>query len=247
MSQIKSLKKKVLGSRAVRGTACWLMAQYIRLVWHTGKWRVVGQEHFDEVWRADSAGILCFWHGRLLMMPYSWKRPKKMNMLISAHRDGELIANTVKYHGVDWVKGSSAKDGKSKGGAEALRTILRALKGGEWAGITPDGPRGPRMRISDGVITIARMSGAPIMPLSYGVERGKVLKTWDRFLLPVPFTSGVLVWGAPFYVSKGLDADGMEAKRLELEAIMNEITAEADRLTGREPVLPSKELWERPQ
>lgn len=246
MSALKSLRKKVLGSRWVRGAACWLVAQYIRFVWHSGRWQVLGEENFRKVWDANESGILCFWHGRLLMMPYSWQRPKRINMLISAHRDGELIANTVKHLGVDWVKGSAAKDGKSKGGAEALRTMLRALKSDEWVGITPDGPRGPRMRISDGVITIARMSGAAIMPLTFGVKRGKVLGSWDRFLLPSPFSSGVLMWGEPFYVPRDLDADGLEAKRLELEGIMNTMTAEADRMTGRRPIEPSRDVWERP-
>lgn len=246
MSGLKSLRKKVLSSGAVRGVACWLTAQYIRLVWYTGRWEVRGAEHYRAIYDADKAGILCFWHGRLLMVPYAWQRPKHLNMLISAHRDGELIAKTVNRFGIDWVKGSSAKDGRSKGGAEALRTLLRTLKSDQWVGITPDGPRGPRMRASEGVISIARISGAPVVPLAFGVRRGKVLKSWDRFLLPAPFSSGVICWGEPFYVPGDAGPDALEAKRLELEGILNALTAEADRLTGRRPVEPSRDMWERP-
>lgn len=246
MSALKSLRRKVLRSNAARGVASWCIAQYIRLVWYSGKWEVKGEEPFRTLHASETPGILCFWHGRLIMVPFAWPRVKRFHMLISAHRDGEIIANSVKRLGIDWVKGSAAKNGKSKGGAEALRILLRNLKTGEWVGITPDGPRGPRMRASDGVISIARISGAPIMPVTFGVRRGKVIRSWDRFLLPAPFSSGVICWGEPYYVSQDSDPETLEATRLELESILNSLTEEADRLTGRNPVQPSKDLWERP-
>lgn len=237
----------ILKSDAVRRAACWLAAQYIHLVWKTGRWKVLGEEHVLPLVNEGKPGIVSFWHGRLLMMPYGWHRPIPFHMLISAHRDGELIANVVKHHGIGWVKGSTAKEGRTdKGGAQAFRTLIRALKAGEFAGMTPDGPRGPRMRASDGIITLARMSGAPILPLTYGVERGKVLGSWDRFLVAMPFSKGVLYWGEPIYVARDADAETLEAKRLELETRLNAMTAEADAMTGRAAVEPAAAQWERP-
>ena len=83
-------------------------------------------------------GDVIFWHGRLLMMPHVWRAGVPMNMLISQHRDGRLIADTIAHFGLGSVAGSS-----SKGGAAAVRQIVKAIRAGEYAGVTPDGPRGP--------------------------------------------------------------------------------------------------------
>lgn len=243
MSAFKTAKKKILRSTAVRGAACWLVAQYIRLVWYTGRWTVMGSENFAGVWDKGEAGIVAFWHGRLLMMPYAWKRPKPFRMLTSAHRDGELIAATVKQHGIGSIIGSTAKDGRDKGGSNALRAMLKALKSGAFIGMTPDGPRGPRMRASDGIINVARLSGAPILPLTFSVSSGRVLGTWDRFLLPLPFSRGVLYWGEPLYVSRKLDDAGIDAARATLEARLNTMTEEADRRMNRAVIAPSEDVW----
>ncbi len=233
---LKSLSKKILKSTAVRLTACWIAAQYIRLVWITGTWSYIGKEHFDALYDNKQPAILAFWHGRLLMAPYSWQKPRPFRMLISGHRDGELIANTVKHLGISWVKGSS-----SKGGAAALREMVKSLRSGEWVGITPDGPRGPRMRVSDGILNLARLSGVPIIPMSSGVVRGKVMQTWDRFLIPTPFTRGFVIWGEPILVPKDADAGKREEIRRSLEDRMIEITREADRMTARQAVEPAPE------
>ena len=230
---LKSLSKKIVKSTLFRSITCWLAAQYMRLVWWTGTWEYVGRAHFDALYDSGTPAILGFWHGRLLVAPFSWGKPRVFKMLISGHRDGELIADTIGYIGIDHIKGSS-----TKGGASALRAMVKALRAGEWVGITPDGPRGPRMRVSDGVLNLARLSGAPILPFGCGVKRGKRLDTWDRFLIAWPFTKGVLIWGEPLYIAKDADAAVMEAARGELERRITELTREADRLTGRAPVEP---------
>ncbi len=230
--------KKLLKSDAVRHILCWIGAQYIRFVWATGRWRTEGSGEARRLWDAGEPFVLAFWHGRLLMMPYCWDRSKTIHMLISQHRDGQIIANVVRHFGIRWMAGSS-----SKGGAQALRGMLKALKGGEYVGITPDGPRGPRMRASDGVVSVARMSGAPVLPATFGARRGKVLRSWDRFLVAWPFSSGVIVWGEPVRVERDADEAAVEAARDRIEAELNRITAEADRLTGREPVEPARESW----
>ncbi len=226
--------KKVLRNDTVRRVLCWLGAQYIRLAYATGRWTVVGGESPRRFWDDGKPFILCFWHGRLLMMPYCWDRRRPISMLISQHPDGQIITRTVGHFGIDTVAGST-----TRGGAAALRTMLRTLKTGGYVGITPDGPRGPRMRAGDGAVIVARLSGAPIIPAAYGVSRRRVLGTWDRFVFAWPFGRGVLVWGDPIHVPRGADVDALEAARRQVEDRLNADTAEADRLCGCAPVEPA--------
>ncbi len=223
------LFKRVIKSDAVRCVSCWISAQYIRFVHATTRWQIIGSEIPHAFWEKGEPFILAFWHGRLLMMPYCWNLAKPIHMLISQHQDGLLIADTVAHFGIKTVSGSS-----SKGGANALRTIVKQLKAGECVGITPDGPRGPRMRSSKGIITVARLSGAPVIPTTYAISNGLNLRSWDRFLLAWPFSRGVIVWGNPIVVPTEADAEAMEQARQNVEESLNAITADADRLTGRE-------------
>ncbi len=227
--------KRFLRSEGLRAVLCWLGAQYIRLVHVTGRWWVEGDAAAQDHWRDGRPFILCFWHGRLLMMPHCWPRRRVIHMLISQHRDGQIIARTVGHFGIKTVSGSS-----SKGGAQALRAMVRALRAGECVGITPDGPRGPRMRASDGIVNLARLAGVPIIPATFGAASGRVLGTWDRFLVAWPFGRGVIVWGKPIEVPRDADGIDLETARRAVEERLNAITAEADRLTGRSPVPPAE-------
>ncbi len=218
---------------ALRGLFCWLVAQYIRLVWATGRWKVVGAEHPERFWREGRPFVGAFWHGRILMMPCAWQTPRRMNMLISQHRDGELIASTIAHFGLGTVRGSSRR-----GGAQAFRAMLRSLRAGEYVGITPDGPHGPRMRAADGIVTVARIAGLPILPASFGVSRRKILGSWDRFVVALPFSRGIIVWGAPIEVPDRSDPAALERVRQEVESALNRITDEADQLCGQPPVQP---------
>jgi len=226
-----SLVKSVVRSDAVRAFLCWLGALYIRLVFLTSRWQVEGGAIPAAYWDQGKPFILAFWHGRILMMPYCWRRDRTIHMLISQHRDGQIIARTVGHFGIRTVAGSS-----SKGGSAALRTMLKALKAGESVGITPDGPRGPRMHASDGVVQVARLSGAPVIPCSYATSRRRLLPSWDRFALALPFSRGVFIWGEAILV----DGDAApEAARQAVEAALNAITLRADQRMGQAPVEPA--------
>jgi lysophospholipid acyltransferase (LPLAT)-like uncharacterized protein len=236
--------KAILKSDGFRAFASWLVTQYVRLAWATGRWEVRGTQDHAAMWDKGQPFIFAFWHGRLLLMPKFWRRGVKVHMLISRHRDGELITRAVRPFGIDTIRGSAAKPGKAadKGGLAALREILRTLKDGGNIGITPDGPRGPRMRATDGVITIARLSGAPIILAAWSARRRWMLNSWDRFLVPSLFTRGVIVWGAPMVIARDLDEAALDAARLALETTLNDLTAEADRLAGAEIVTPAPVL-----
>lgn len=234
-----SLVKRITRSSALRSSLCWLGAQYIRLVLATGRWQVIGADIPERFWAADKPFILAFWHGRLLLMPYVWPKGKAMHMLISQHRDGQIIARTIAHFGIGAVAGST-----SRGGSQALRGMLKLLKGGAYIGITPDGPRGPRMRVSLGIVNTAKLSGAPIIPISMSVKRRKVLGSWDRFILAPPFSEGVFVWGRPIEVPRDADAATLEALRLEVETRMNALTLAADSRMGHAPIDPAD--WPAP-
>src|SRR5258707_7524210 len=138
--------RRLLRSSRLRLLACWVIQLYIRFVYATNRWTVEGGEVPRRL-RAEGRGfILAFWHRRLLMIPMAWQRLAPMHMLISAHRDGRIIADAVTYFGVHSIAGSSRR-----GGTSALRAMLKQLEAGECVGITPDGPRGPAKQASGGV------------------------------------------------------------------------------------------------
>jgi len=226
--------KKLLKSDGVRRLLCWLGSLYIRFVHASGSWQTIRGETPERYWREGKPFILCFWHGRLLMMPHCWNRRQSIHMLISQHRDGQIIARTVAHFGIQTVAGSS-----SKGGAQALRSMVNSLKAGDCVGITPDGPRGPRMRASDGIVSVARLAGVPIIPATFSSSKGKLLGSWDRFLVAAPFGRGVVVWGEPIAVPRDADTATLEALRQQVEKSLNAITEEADGLVGRPPVEPA--------
>jgi lysophospholipid acyltransferase (LPLAT)-like uncharacterized protein len=206
---------------------CWTIHLYIRLVYATNRWEVEGEEWPRQLRRQERGFILAFWHGRLLMIPMAWQRLAPMHMLISAHRDGRIIADAVTYFGVQSIPGST-----SRGGSAALRRMLKRLEAGECVGITPDGPRGPATVASGGIVNLARLAGAPIIPIVCATSRRKVLNSWDRFHLALPFGRGVFVWGEPIEIASDLDGAGIEQARLLVERRMNEMARDADRRVG---------------
>lgn len=225
------LVKRWLKSDRARRLACRIAAAYIRLVHATSRWQVTGDAAPRAHWDEGRPFILAFWHGRLLMMPHVWRAGVPMNMLISQHRDGRLIADTIARFGLGSVAGSS-----SKGGAAAMRQIVKAIRAGEYAGVTPDGPRGPRQRASGGIAAIARLSGVPVIPATFSMRRRRLIGSWDRFLVPMPFSRGVFIWGEPIHVPRDADAAALERYRIRIEDELNRITAEADRATGHVPL-----------
>lgn len=236
MGLFKSLIKTDV-ARAATGVA---IALYVRLVHVTGRWRVVGLENAHPFWDSGQPFVGAFWHGRLLMMPYGWQtRKQQMTMLISRHRDGEIIARAMTHFGIGAVRGSTSKRGTAdKGGTDAVRQMVRIMKAGHCIGLTPDGPRGPRMRVAPGIVQVARLTGLPIVPATFSSSRRVVMNSWDRFIVALPFSSGIILWGKPMAVPRDLDAAGLEAKRLEVEAALIALSIEADRLCGQEPVEP---------
>ncbi|MCI0655716.1 MAG: lysophospholipid acyltransferase family protein [Acidobacteria bacterium] len=142
-----------------------LASIWIRLTRATMRIRRENFGVLSDLSRGGKPCILAFWHGRMFLMPYSY-RGTRVTILISEHRDGEYISRTMKRFGFATARGSSTRSG-----AIGLREILRALRHGADVAFTPDGPRGPRETVQPGVIAAARLSGAPIVPLTFACSK----------------------------------------------------------------------------
>lgn len=226
---LKTLAKHPFILRLLARIAAW----YIGFVFRTTRWQKLGWEYPQHYWRNHKPFITCFWHNRLLMACFAWEGPHMFHMLISAHADGQLIANTVSHYNIKTIAGS-----KSKGGTTALRTMLKILKAGETIGITPDGPRGPRFKASRGIVTIAHLSGLDILPVTYSTSRRWVFQSWDRFILALPFSRGVLAWGKPISL-KDFPTDGTDNLETVAEVVekrLQELCDRADALCGYPPL-----------
>ncbi len=232
------LLKRLLRSEPVRRVLCRLGAAYIRLVHKSTRWQVEGRDAAERLWAENRPFIGAFWHGRMLLMPCIWGSDRPFAMLISRHADGQFIQRTIHHFGIAAIAGST-----SAGGSDALRQIVRTLKAGASVGITPDGPRGPRMRAAAGIIQAARLAQVPILPASVATSRRRVLGSWDRFIVALPFSKGAFVWGAPIAVPADADAATIERLRVELEAALNHVSARADRLVGQQPIEPESTQW----
>ncbi len=199
----------------------------LRLLSFTIRKEVLFSERPRTFWDQSQPIIAAFWHQRLLMMPFL-PHPGKVGMMISQHRDGEFIARAVRLFGVDSLRGST-----TRGGLSALRGMVRFYRTGGNLAITPDGPQGPKHIVQMGVIELARQTGAPILPVTYGASCKKVFGSWDNFILPLPFSRVVYIWGEPLFIPRGTAREELEEKRLDLQDRLRGITEEADRAFQR--------------
>ena len=203
-------------------------AVVIRAIRWTMRVHHVGRGPLDALRAAGRPYIHAFWHGHLFLMPYSYSG-RRIAIMISEHRDGELIARTLGHFGHESIRGST-----TSGGAAALRAAVRALRAGADVGFTPDGPRGPAQQVQPGVIQAARLAQAPIVPVAFGASSCKVMGSWDGFIVPYPFSRGVFLYGEPFFVAERADRDAMEQARLALEEQMRALAAQV-RILARDP------------
>jgi lysophospholipid acyltransferase (LPLAT)-like uncharacterized protein len=220
-------RRRLLRNERLRRAVCWTIHCYIRFVYRTNRWRTEGADRPLRLRAEGRAFIGAFWHGRMMLIPMAWRQMAPMHMLISAHRDGQLIAGAMTYFGIDWIAGSTRR-----GGSAASRAMLKRLGDGDCVAITPDGPRGPAMTASLGIVNLARLARVPIQPITYATSRRRLLATWDRYHLALPFGRGVILWGEPIELAPDLDAAGIEDARRLIETQMTEMVREADRLVG---------------
>lgn len=230
MNALRRRIRQFVRSDRLRRVLCYAIHLYIRFVYRTNRWSIEGAEHPRRLREDGKPFILAFWHGRLLMIPMAWRRLAPIHMLISSHRDGRIIADAVKHFGVQSVAGSTRR-----GGSAALRTMVRALAAGDCVGITPDGPAGPPMIASAGIVNVARLARVPIVPIVFAASRRFLMPSWDRMQIALPFGRGVFIWGEPIELAGELDEAGIEHARRLVEERMVDMAVLADSRVGRGP------------
>jgi lysophospholipid acyltransferase (LPLAT)-like uncharacterized protein len=208
----------------------WLLAGWLRLCLSTTRWSHENREAAEAVWDAGGGVIVCFWHSRIALAPACWPldRAQEPRALISLSPDGEFIARAVGRIGFPAIRGSSSKTSardKAKGGSAAFRDVLRWIQGGGGVALTPDGPRGPAEEMAEGALTLAKMSGAPVLLVGLASAPGITLNSWDRARLPLPFGRGAVVWDGPLRL--GRDADVAQA-RADWSARLSAATRQAE-------------------
>lgn len=221
-----SWKKRILKHDATQKAISWLLAMYIRFVYLTSRKIRQYDEEALPYMRGEKNAIFAFWHGRMMMCPTVEPPKRKMHVLISFHRDGLLISRVISHFGEATIAGSS-----SKGGYGAVKEIVRMLKDGHNVSITPDGPRGPVQVAEMGVVAVARIAGKPVIPVTFSATRHKRFRSWDRFMLALPFGRIVFCVGKPILLSKEMDEPAQEQARLMIEQAMNQLVAHADGVT----------------
>lgn len=236
------MAKSVLSFPPVQIALGGLLGGYMTLVARTTRWTVRDAARIAPLIEGGKGVVVCFWHGRLMMSGSLWPKsaPQKPAILISRSTEGDVIARAAAHQGGTSIRGSSrnAKKTRDKGAVSAYRAMLRHVEAGGAMGVTPDGPRGPRMRAGMGAIRLAAASGAPLIPVSWAIKHRWMAGSWDRFILPLPFSEGVITWGEPFTVPA--EAGAHETSRARLEADLNALTAECDIALGLQPVEPAE-------
>ena len=215
-----ALSKRILKHPATQAILAFLLASFIRFVYYTSRRQFRFHDDAMPYMRGERNGVFAFWHGRMMLCPTICPPKRQMHVLISLHRDGTLISTVISHFNQLTVSGST-----SRGGKEAVLEMLRLLKVGDNISITPDGPRGPNQQASLGVVTVARLANVPILPVTFSSTRAKRFKSWDRFMLALPFGRIVFCVGAPIMVEEQAGDDEM---RLRVEQAMNHLVETAD-------------------
>jgi lysophospholipid acyltransferase (LPLAT)-like uncharacterized protein len=193
------------------------------------KVRVVGEDDARKHFTKHGRMIAAVWHQRFLpALAYVTKfRNFKPIVMISQSSDGELIASLAARLGLIPIRGSS-----TRGGREALMAILRALKKNPGVIHIVDGPTGPKGVVKPGLTAMAQVTGAPIFPVIISAEKAWVTRSWDRFLVPKPFSTVTIRWGDPVLVPRGTRSDQLEELTKQVETLLLKAHAEADLRSG---------------
>ena len=180
----------------------WKLAVTIRVgTWlirglaSTWRFRILNESSYRALHANNRPFIFAFWHGQLLPLLYL-HRGQGVAIVISAHRDGEIVAGVAEQLGLRAIRGSS-----SRGAARALLGVVRELEGGGEVAMTPDGPRGPARKFASGALVAAQRVGAPIIGIGVSAPRAWHLRSWDRFMIPKPFARVTVSYTAPTLVS----------------------------------------------
>jgi lysophospholipid acyltransferase (LPLAT)-like uncharacterized protein len=191
------------------------------LVW-TLRVEYVGADGLRARWARGEQAIVAFWHNRLLLVPLI-ASGVPMCIMVSHHRDGEMVTSVLNAWGVSTVRGSA-----SRGAVSGFLRLVGAYRRGQNLAVLPDGPRGPRYVAKPGVVHLAKSLAAPIYPMAYAANRCVRLRSWDQLIIPLPFARIAIQIGAPLVVPAHADAEQLDHCRVELERALTALTDSVD-------------------
>ena len=221
----------------VQSALASILAAYLRFCYATMTWRRAGLHHAEAVWANRQGVIVCFWHSRISLSPFSWPLEKAQpgRALISLSRDGAFVAGAMAELGFPAVRGSTAKaeaPDKAKGGTGAFLGMLKWLKADGAMAVTPDGPRGPAEVMTEGTPTLAKASAAQIIFVGMAAHPCIRLRSWDRQVIPLPFGRGAIAYAEPQFAARQADA---KALTVEWQGRLRAVTARAEAMATGDP------------
>jgi lysophospholipid acyltransferase (LPLAT)-like uncharacterized protein len=229
-------KRKSLIKRLGNNITFFLASRFGHLLWLlAGYWTkiiIVGEENIEEFERQKAGYMWVVWHGRMLI-PVFDRRKRNIIAMVSEHRDGELVARIVHKLGYRTARGSS-----TRGGRKAFMEMVKNLRDGSIAAMLPDGPKGPRHVFKPGTMLMAQRAQIPMLSITYGAHPAWTFRSWDRFLVPKPFSRSVILMGKPIYVGKDLKGAEFEALRKKIEARMIREVELCDAMARGEVAIP---------
>ncbi|HIP42868.1 MAG TPA: DUF374 domain-containing protein [Aquifex aeolicus] len=193
-----------------------LISLILRIIGRTIRWR----KRYE--FRKDKGKIYALWHGHALGLAM-FAMDRGIVVLVSRYRDGEIAARILKHLGFEVVRGSTEEGKAHKGGRTAVKKLMELLQQGKNIAITIDGPKGPAFKVKKGVIYLAQKTGSPILPVVVNFEKYKKLNSWDRLIVPLPFTKGEIRLGQEMKISQSED---LENARKKLERILNNLSSD---------------------
>ncbi len=216
----------MLNNRALVWLVGSLLNAYGQLFLITSRLRIEADPEVERLVREQRVPVIyALWHSHVFFVPlFRTYERRAVSVLLSAHRDAQIVGVAARLRGIRLVFGSS-----TRGGAKAYLQLLTVLQSGESVVMTPDGPKGPAERVKSGVIRLAQQSGCAIVPVALASSRLHRLKSWDRSLLPLPFSKAVFELGAPLYCP---DEALLEPLQQQLEdAIQTTVARAAQRVS----------------
>ena len=210
-----TFKKKIFKNSFAQSILSFLTYIYILLVIYTSRIVIINSKNVENHWKNNNPFILAFWHSQLLMISYVWKSEKILNILASSHSDGRFGASVGKYLKLKNIPVFYKKK------SFYLKEVFKILSNSGYIGITPDGPRGPNRKVSEGIIKIARKSKTAIIPIGFASSKNTELNSWDSFLITYPFSKCVFVWGNPIEIPIDLDHEELKKYQKIIETKIN--------------------------
>ena len=228
--------KRIVRSRAVQECLGLLVAGYLKLVRRTNRFVMEPADAYDRI-GPQMPVIAAMWHGQHFMIHFAKRPQDRAASLVSRSGDGEFNAIALRHLGVRAIRGSGARgrDIRKKGGVQAMRAMLRALADGEMVVLTADIPKISRV-CGEGIVTLAQLSGRPIVPVAVVTSRRMDFSSWDKASIGLPFGRGAMVLGDPIPVPRDADTQALEALRRQVERELDAVHARAYALVGsRDP------------